>query len=62
MAASLILVTRLEDELLFLTKRGNKVLRLNDDIKKREDENELEFIWRLGEAKTNGILDMTWEE
>lgn len=38
------------------------MLRLNDDIKKREDENELEFIWRLGEAKTNGILDMTWEE
>lgn len=29
---------------------------------KGKDENEFAFIWRLGEAKTSGIIDLTWDE
>ena len=25
-------------------------------------ESELQYIWRLGQAKENGLLDMTWDE
>lgn len=32
-----------------------------DKLKRMENENELEFIWRLGELKTSGALDITWE-
>lgn len=31
-------------------------------LKRGIEETEQEFIWRLGEAKTNGTLDLTWEE
>ena len=31
-------------------------------MKRNANETEQEFIWRLGEAKTNGTLDLTWEE
>lgn len=32
------------------------------DLKKKENENEEQFIWRLGQEKDSGILDMDWEE
>lgn len=32
------------------------------DLKKRANENERQFIWRLGLAKDNGVLDMNWDE
>lgn len=30
------------------------------DLKKREDENDEQFIWRLGQYKDSGLLDMSW--
>lgn len=32
------------------------------DTNKRADETELEYIWRLGNYRANGILDLTWDE
>ncbi len=32
------------------------------DLRKRETENELQYIWRLGCAKDAGQLDMNWDE
>lgn len=32
------------------------------DIKKKENENEEQFLWRLGQAKDSGALDMDWSE
>lgn len=32
------------------------------DLKKREDENVEQFIWRLGQYKDSGLLDMNWDE
>lgn len=32
------------------------------DLKKREDENDEQFIWRLGQYKDSGLLDMNWDE
>jgi Asp-tRNA(Asn)/Glu-tRNA(Gln) amidotransferase A subunit family amidase len=32
------------------------------DLKKKADESELQYIWRLALAKDSGALDMTWEE
>ena len=32
------------------------------DLKKKENENEEQFIWRLGQEKDSGILDMDLEE
>lgn len=29
---------------------------------KKSNENEQSFIWRIGEAKTNGLIDLTWDE
>lgn len=31
-------------------------------LKRQPNENEFAFIWRLGEAKSNGLLDMTWTD
>lgn len=31
------------------------------DVKKKDSENEYEYIWRLCQAKDNGLLDMDWE-
>lgn len=31
-------------------------------LEKRSDENEEQFIWRLGQAKDSGILDLDWSE
>lgn len=32
------------------------------DLSRRKDENEESFIWRLGQAKDSGILDISWTE
>lgn len=32
------------------------------DLHRLENENEEKFIWRLGQAKDSGLLDMNWEE
>lgn len=32
------------------------------DIKKKKFETESAYIWRLGQAKDNGVLDLTWTE
>jgi len=32
------------------------------ELKRIENENEEQFIWRIGQAKDNGALDMSWEE
>lgn len=32
------------------------------DLHKSESENEEQFIWRLGQAKDSGQLDMDWNE
>ena len=32
------------------------------DLKKHNDESELQYIWRLALAKDSGSLDLTWEE
>lgn len=32
------------------------------DLKKRPDENEKQYLWRLCSAKTSGLLDLTWDE
>lgn len=32
------------------------------DIKRKEGENEEQYIWRLGQAKDSGQLDMDWDE
>ena len=31
-------------------------------LQKLTDENESEYIWRIGQAKDSGVLDKTWEE
>lgn len=31
-------------------------------LERKDNESELSYIWRLGEAKSNGELDMTWPE
>jgi len=32
------------------------------EIKRYQNENEEQFIWRLGQAKDNGTLDLSWDE
>lgn len=32
------------------------------DFRPREGESEFQFLWRIGEAKTNGLIDADWEE
>ena len=32
------------------------------DLKKRADESELNYIWRLGKLRDDGVIDMTWSE
>ena len=32
------------------------------DIKRKIDENEQQYLWRLGQAKDQGLLDMDWDE
>lgn len=32
------------------------------DLKKLENENEEQFLWRLGQAKDNGQIDLSWDE
>lgn len=31
-------------------------------LQKRQDENESQYIWRIGQAKDSGLIDKTWEE
>lgn len=38
-------------------KKGGKNL-----FKRLENENEEQFLWRLGQAKDNGLVDFSWEE
>lgn len=33
-----------------------------DILKKLPDENEDQYIWRIGQAKDSGLLDITWEQ
>ena len=30
------------------------------DINRKPEENEYQYIWRLGQAKDSGLLDMDW--
>jgi len=32
------------------------------EFHKKEGENERQFLWRIGEAKTSGLLDASWDE
>ena len=32
------------------------------DIKKLENENEEQFLWRIGQAKESGTIDLSWDE
>lgn len=32
------------------------------EFRKNEGENERQFLWRIGEAKTSGLLDASWDE
>lgn len=32
------------------------------DLKKKSDENDIQYIWRTGQMKDNGQIDMTWSE
>lgn len=32
------------------------------DLQKLENENEEQFVWRLGQAKDSGLLDMSWDD
>lgn len=32
------------------------------DLHKRENENEESFIWRIGQAKDSGLLNLNWDE
>lgn len=41
----------------------NDISKLDSiQLRRQPGENEYAFIWRLGEAKSNGLLDMTWED
>ena len=31
-------------------------------LQKRADENESQYIWRIGQAKDTGLIDATWEQ
>ena len=31
-------------------------------LQKRIDENESQYIWRVGQAKDAGLIDFTWEQ
>lgn len=33
-----------------------------EDIRRKDNESELSYIWRLCNAKDNGLLDMSWEQ
>ena len=35
---------------------------MTDNLRKRPDEFELAFIYRLGTLKDDGVIDMTWGE
>ena len=35
---------------------------MNDILKKLPDENEDQYIWKVGQAKDAGLIDATWEE
>lgn len=35
---------------------------MTDNLRKRPDESELAFIYRLGTLKDDGVIDMTWGE
>lgn len=37
-------------------------MKTNDMLSRNEGESELAYLWRLGELKHNGIIDMTWDE
>lgn len=35
---------------------------MNEELKRRTDENEEQYLWRVGQLKDSGILDMDWDE
>lgn len=43
--------------IFYFFKKGGKNL-----FKRLENENEEQFLWRLGQAKDNGLVDFSWEE
>ena len=32
------------------------------DLAKQANENEEQYIWRLGQAKDSGVIDLDWDE
>ena len=45
----------------FLFKRKEKRF-MNDILKKLPEENEDQYIWKVGQAKDAGLIDSTWED
>ena len=45
-----------------LRKRRIYIFVATDNLKKRTDENEKQYIWRLCSAKEDGLLDCSWDE
>ena len=35
---------------------------MNQILQRLSTENESQYIWRVGQAKDNGLIDSTWEE
>ena len=35
---------------------------INPELKKKSEETELSYIWRVGKLRDSGIIDMTWSE
>lgn len=38
----------------------NKAVEILFDVKRKEHENEFQYLWRLGQAKDSGLLDLDW--
>ena len=32
------------------------------NLQRKENENEEQYIWRIGQAKENGLIDLDWDE
>jgi hypothetical protein len=45
----------------FFIRRKEKRI-MNDILKKLSEENEDQYIWKVGQAKDAGLIDSTWEE
>ncbi len=56
-----MITKRTADTVLFYFKRKGK-RTMNDILKKLPEENEDQYIWKVGQAKDANLLDSTWEE